>query len=381
MNSEKYQEHQVVDFDLHGLAGIRLIDPSKSDARAVKRQLGTLSNGLLDREPDIVIRFKKNLSLPHLTYLGRDENAFTTDGFFVLKSKKSSAKVKIPFESIGSHCEIECETGLPAVPYLIPIINLTLLKNDCIPLHASAFVYKGRGILVTGWSKGGKTEALLGFVSKGARYVGDEWVILTKNGRSMHGIPEPITLWDWQIEQLPSLAPRISASDYMVFKLVHVMRYIHSYLGKGKLKDSFPAKILNKAMPTLLHQLHVNIPPEKIMTDRSIQLNARPDIIFFIMSHNSPSIRIEPWGSEDIAKRMIHSLQYEQRRFISCYEAFKFAFPDLKNNFLERVPETQKILLQNALKGKAAYRVLHPYPVSLEALYRHMKPFCEGKIK
>jgi hypothetical protein len=369
---------EVVDFDIHGLVGIRLLNPSRSDVNTIKRQLGPLTNGSLNREPDIIVRFKKNLPLRKLTYLGLDEVGYTPDGFFVLKSKKVGAKVRIPFESIGDRCEIECETGLRDIPHLITILNLTLCTKDCIPLHASAFIYKDKGILVTGWSKGGKTEALLGFVNQGAKYVGDEWVILAKDGRSMYGIPEPITLWDWQIKQLPFIYPLLNFSDRLIFRVIHFIGNMHSYLGSGKFKNTFPVKILTKAMPTLRQQLHVNFPPEKILESSCIQLNAEPNIIFFIMSHSDPSIYVEPWNSEDIARRMLHSVRYEQLRFFRHYQAFKFAFPDLQNHFLERVHDIQKTLLLHALNSKEAYRVLHPYPVSLESLYHHMKPFCEG---
>jgi hypothetical protein len=378
MNKTEDSTAKVIDYDIHGLVGIRLINPSASDARGVKKQLGSFNITTLNREPDIIIRFEKHLPLPKLTYLGLNEIGYTPDGFFILQSKKARAKVRIPFETIGNQCEILCETGLRAVPHLITFVNLTLLRKDCIPLHASAFVYKDKGVLVTGWSKGGKTEALLGFVNQGARYTGDEWVILTKDGRRMYGLPEPITMWDWQIEQLPSVRPFLDFSDLFMFKAINIIGWMHKHVRNGKFNNSFSVRMLDKAMPVLNRQLHVNLPPEKILTDGSIQLNAKPNKVFFIMSHRNPSISVEPWEPEDIARRMLYSVQFEQIPFFGHYQAFKFAFPDLQNDFLEKVPDIQKYLLQQALKGKEAYKVLHPYPVSLEALYRHMHPFCES---
>ena len=37
-------------------------------------------------------------------------------------------------------------TGLPAVPLLIPIVNLTALANGALPMHASAFTHDGVGV-------------------------------------------------------------------------------------------------------------------------------------------------------------------------------------------------------------------------------------------
>ena len=81
-----------IDFDLHGLIGIRLVNPSDADTRAVKKQLGAVQAAPLDREPDIIIRFERYLPLPELKYLGRDQAGFTDDGYFILISIKSKAK-------------------------------------------------------------------------------------------------------------------------------------------------------------------------------------------------------------------------------------------------------------------------------------------------
>ena len=105
---------------------------------------------------------------------------------------------------------------MPAVPHLLAIINLTALTKGVLPLHATAFstasAAGSMGVLVAGWSKGGKTETLLACMSEGARYVGDEWVFLTPDGR-MHGLPEPIRLWSWQLEQMPALLGARPARD------------------------------------------------------------------------------------------------------------------------------------------------------------------------
>src|SRR5436305_6878263 len=90
-----------VDYDLHGLAGIRLLNPSPGDAAAVTRQLGPIQAPLA-REPDIVVRFVDRLpTTSRVRYLGVDEAGFTDDAFLVLRSKhKARARVQIAFEQI-----------------------------------------------------------------------------------------------------------------------------------------------------------------------------------------------------------------------------------------------------------------------------------------
>jgi hypothetical protein len=365
-----------VDFDLHGLIGIRLVTPSEADIQAVKKQLGSLRVAPLDREPDITIRFEEYLLLPELKYLGRDQAGFTNDGFFILHSKKSKAKARIPFETIGSQCEIVCETGLRAVPLLIAILNLTLLNKGCIALHASAFVYGATGVLVTGWAKSGKTEALLAFAAHGARYVGDEWVILTKDGETMYGLPEPMTVWDWHIDQLPRIRDQLTITKSLAFKAIHLAGRLQNYFGNGRMKNTLPMRLMADVMPALNRQLFIKVPVEQLFAKDAIELISKPEKLFLIMSQEQPGIAVEAWSSEDIARRMLESIYYEQVPFFEYFNAFKFAFPEARNDFLENVRMLQSDILTSALRNKEAYRVLHPYPFSFEDLYREMAPYC-----
>src|SRR5207247_1046267 len=102
------------------------------------------------------------------------------------------ARARVDFRQIGGRCEIVSQSGLGPVPLLIGIVTVTALGKSFVPLHGSAFVHNATGIIVTGWAKGGKTEALLAFAEHGARYVGDEWILLSSDGRKVYGVPEHI---------------------------------------------------------------------------------------------------------------------------------------------------------------------------------------------
>lgn len=195
---------QQIYYDLHGLVGLRLVNASAHDAAAVARQLGPMQKPL-DREPDVVVRFVQQLPTPHLRCIGKDKGGFTDQGYFVLRHHKQRVKIRIPFEQIGNRCEILCESGADSVPLLMHILNLTLLRKDCVAVHASAFIYQGTGVLVSGWADGGKTTALLAFVSQGADYVGDEWIWLRGDGQAMYGLPRNLSLSAWHLKQLPQL--------------------------------------------------------------------------------------------------------------------------------------------------------------------------------
>jgi len=375
-DDEDMPNREKVDYDVHGLVGIRLLDPAPSDRAAVANQLGPLEKPLL-REPDITVRFVPSLSLRNLRYVTLSENGFTDDGFVVLRSKKQPAKVLMKFEQLGHTCEMICESGLRAIPLLLAILNLTLLRKNYISLHASAFTYRGKGILVTGWAKGGKTEALLSFFLNGATYVGDEWIVLSDDGEKMYGIPEKMRLWDWHLEYLPQIQCQVKYDQRLLFATIHWLDRLQMKLSKGRLRQVFPMPWWREAMPALKRQLNVTITPQVIFGSKFGSLVAKPEKVFLMMNHEAPHTYVEPTDPCEIARRMVASIQYEQQPLVEQYLAYRFAYPHTCNSLIEEMHELQYTTLSRALKGKTAYTVWHPYPVAIPELYRAMQPFCE----
>ena len=345
----------MTEYDLHGVVGIRLEGAGDADVRAVDRQLGPI-RASLDRDPDLRIRFVDRGTTPATTLVGGSSGA-TLDDFVVLRGKhKAAVRVALPIDRIGTGpVLIEVERGAPAVPYLIAIVNLIALANGALPLHASAFVHEGAGVLVTGWSKGGKTEALLAFVSQGATYVGDEWVYLLPDGRHMAGIPEPIRVWDWELAQLPTLRRRIPRST---LARVGVVGMLAAIVPGGRLRDAVD------------RQRAVDVPPARLFGVAASHEPVRIDHVCFVGTHRDPRITSRPIEPEEVASRMTWSLRYEQLPMWSLYHEYRYLFPDRRSDLLERAPEIQEARLTSFLTSRRPFEVLHPYPVDLADL-RH----------
>lgn len=373
------QQTTQVDFNLHNLVYIRLYDASPSDVKAVARQLGPIQASFAG-EPDITIRFVERLSQNSgLRYLGMDEAAFDDEDFYVLRTKhKARTKVRIPFAEIGQPCTLVCETGLPAVPLLIPIINLTALAKGVVPLHASAFIYNQLGALVTGWSKGGKTETLLAFMQQGASYIGDEWIYISADGKTISGIPEPIRLWDWHLQQLPRYAELVGRGNRARLSLVKAATAADDQMPRTVKRHFLPAKMLDRAAPLLRRQLCVDVQPGKLFGSSYIKSSGSLDRVFLTGSDDTDRISVEPISAEEIARRMVFSLQYERLPFYSYYMMFRFAFPDQSNPLIETAETVQRDLLTNLLKDKQTFIVRHPYPFSIADLYAAMKPYMSA---
>ena len=57
------------------------------------------------------------------------------------------------------------------------------------------------------------------------------------------------------------------------------------------------------------------------------------------------------------------------------YFAFQFAFPERRNRMLDGLAEQHARMLRDALHGKEAWTVSHPYPTDLGKLFDALAPF------
>jgi hypothetical protein len=370
-----------VDYDVHGLVGIRLHNPSAKDAAMVARQLG-LSPTSFSREPDILIRFVDQLPAPAQMRLLDLENAgYGDDAFLILRAKtkdRKQAKVQIAFDQISEQCVIVCERGITLVPLLVPILNLTMLTKGIIPLHASAFTIDGTGVLVTGWAKGGKTETLLAFGANGAHYLGDEWIYLSPDGSQMYGMPLPIRMLEWLLQELPQYQALLDPKERLRLWAVRgLVASLDWTLSSSMRHIPLMAGTVERVKPLFKHQLYTTMSPRKLFGERMGPLSGSLDKIIFVTSHASSQVTVAPVDPQEIAQRMLFSLEYERQHLMADYLKFRFAFPERQSLLIEQATAVERELLPRALAGKEAYTVYHPYPVSLPALYDAIRPLCQ----
>jgi len=354
----------TLDFDLHGFARIRVKGASADDVAVVRRQLGlppTAPSG----EPDIVVRFADSVAPGPLTYVGLHDSGYDKEHFVVLRGNGGHpARMVLPFESIGTGPELVCQRGVASVPHLLAILNLTLLGKRILPLHASAFTIDGCGVLVTGWSKGGKTEALLAAASRGAHYGGDEWVFLAPAG-TMWGLPERIRLWGWHLDQLPALRSDRSRSER------RRMRAWRSFATAAQVASTTPAPgagLARKAAPVLERQAYVHVAPAGLVGEAKVDLSGRLDALVLVVSSSAETITTTRVSASEVGRRMLASLSEERAPRLAHYREYRFAFPGRRCLALERAAHDEARLLESLMGGRPAAVVQHPYPCDIAAL-------------
>jgi len=369
--------HEALDYDVSGVVRIRVTGGAAADIALTTRLFGAPQPAA--GQPDLTVRFAAELKAVGLRYLGLNSAAFTDDDFYLLGPKSGRIDARIPFATLGHPSEIECRSGLGFVPLLFDAISLTCMRKGFVALHGSAFVHDGAGILVVGWEKGGKTETLLAFANHGAHYVGDEIVMLSADGRTMFGIPVPISIWDWNFDQIPTLLPPLSPRKRLLLGVVRGLVAAREWHHGGREARTIVTRALDALIKPLREKLRMWVLPTRLFTGRICRGVARVDKVILSVSHDQADVTVAPCDPLEVARRMRASNERERTRLLDLYRAFRFAFPDRRNELLDSIDERQGALLRQALTGKQAFLVRHPYPVPFEPLYQQITSLCGAR--
>ena len=355
------------DYDLPGVVGVRVLDAGASELEAIDRQLGPLGS-TLNHEPDLTLRFVDRIQPKGtLRTLGKDDAGFDDESFYILRGAfKSRVMVEIPFAELGQPCEVRIEKGLSAVPLLVALINFQALQHGVLPLHSSAFELDGTCTLVTGWSKGGKTEALLASMAHGANYVGDEWVYVHPDTKRLCGLPQPIRVWKWHLDSLPAVQSSVRFKERARVSVLHSL----SRGVEGSRRVSPVGRSFLRRLSWLLgKQTHIDLAPHQLFGADACRLEGRLDRLVFVCCHESPEIR---WQREDpaqIAERMLASQVTEAQPLLQAYQLFRHAFPGAVNPRIEKLEQRQRELLEESFHSVPSFGIYHPYRMDLRELH------------
>lgn len=343
----------VTDFDLHGRVLLRLVNAPPPVCTAVTAETGLPPTHLPERTPGIIVDFVDDLPLAQpIRRIGRTAG-FSGDLF--LLGPASGRLTAIALDRLDDESiRLTCERGVVYIPHLVSLINLAMLRSGVLPLHASAVVVDGRGIVITGWSKGGKTEAVLGIMAAGGTFVADEWCYLDPGERRVLGLRHTIRVWDWQLRQFPALRRTLTAKQRARLTASGWLARAETF--RGALE------------PTL----GTYAAPEQLFAPDRLADRAGLDELVFVEAWDSPDIRTGAADPAQVAARMRASLRAERADLAADVEKFAHAFPDRPATTLDRAATDEAGLLDAAFAGLPTRVVSHPYPADLRALAREI---------
>lgn len=361
-----------MDLSLHDTVGIRLVGATAAQVAAVRTDTG-LPEGRGTDAPDIEIRYVDRLPVRAPMRLLGLRYAFCDDGFVVRPGGRAGdggegARTLVPLADAGSPIIMVCERGVRAVPLLLDMVHLAALGGDLLPLHAGAVSRDGSGTVVTGWSKGGKTELVASLVRRGASFVADEWTYLPRDGRTALGSAHPVRLWDWQLRQMPEVLDGLGRSRRARLAVGRSVLAASDRVS-SRAGGSAPAKVLRALRPVVDDQAGgVYVDPAAL--GGPVLNSTSFDTLLLAESRTGPETTVAPIDPQEVAARMAASLELERSDLLAAWTTYRFAFPGATNPRLEGAGERERALLSAAFEGKPAYLVSHPYPVDLDRLAR-----------
>ena len=360
-----------LDVDLAGLLRLRLVDPSETDVASVTRHLGAKAATTIESAtpPDLTIRFVDRLSerYERARRVGPGDVRWLDSELAVARgSGRSERWAILPFDQIGGSCEILAERGIPSVPFLTSVINLTLVARGVLPLHASAFVANGIGIAAAGWSQSGKTEAMLGFMARDARLVADEWTYVHPD-REMVGLRTPVRLEPWHLAQRPDLLDRLDRAERRRLARLGVVRRTRGLAQRsvGRLPGG---RVVTRGLSIILSGDHADVHPDALFGPDRRATDARLEVVFWMVPGFGTGIEVTDADATDVVARMAVAHLHHRRTLLDAYWRFRYAFPDRRNPLIDDVESRERELLSAILSGCRVFRVDHPKPVDLERL-------------
>ena len=372
---------RTVDWDVCGIVGVRVVDADPADVAAVARQLGAASARPLDRAPDVVVRFVDRIGTRGTVRRLGDGRSGVADGTYVLlgPGRDGHPVARVPFASLGGAFEMECERGLRGgVPLLVPIVNVTALDRGWVPLHASAFVYGGVGVLTAGRAHGGKTATLLAFMARGASYVGDDWVYLGGDGASMRGLDQEVGVRGSYLRQLPELRARLEraqpAATRARTRALELLQRAERAVPVSHGAATTTVGLRHRVRAAIEWRLSAHVAADALFGAAACAGTGRLDVVLLADVHDAPDVRVRAADAGEAAGELARGLEHEWGELLMHYRAFRSAFPGESSPVLEERERRRDAILSRALAGRAAWVVSHPSPASLAGLHDALAP-------
>lgn len=353
---------QQIDFVIAGRLRVRLHDPGPKDLAAVSRQLGSEPTSAADSAV-VEIFYTSDVSAGAGWLVGLDAG-MDAIGFYALDATPQRSKTHIDLTADRLTLRRPRDSG--KVPLLMQAVVQAAPACGLVPVHGTGLIWQGEGVLVVGWAKGGKTEVLLPFMEHGATYVGDEWMLLEPETKTMFGIHEPIRVWDWHLDDLPNAKQRLEASKQRRLRLLHRIENSINWMSKQRVPLQNEWARLGAVIG---RQRFVHVDSHEFWSGR-VMAQSQIDRLVLVVSSSDPTVTSEEAHGAEIAARMAFSNAFEKRPFDDMLLAMGFADPTPTTEFASVAHEREA--LESAFAGLPAMILSHPYPAPTEQLFEHL---------
>lgn len=297
--------------------------------------------------PDITVSFRPE-SISPSSYSVKDSVSYDSKGPFLFD--KNFRLCRIDLAQIGNKnlsvvCDPEFNPHFFAI-ILEALVQVYLFSFESFFCHASAFEYEGKVILCPAWRNSGKTDLMLSFMSEGARYIADDWVVINKQGE-IEGYPKRINLFPYNFHHFPQLLSKVEEG----MRLFADRSFLNSESDR-----------------------RARISPEQLFPDAIVDSPRKVDYTVYLKKGLPKETQgIQPLSRETLAEVIYESALFEQNFFYTLYLLYQ-AEKGYEVPALEKMGVELPILIQQTVDklGKTQTLVQNEKP-SFQDTSQHIK--------
>lgn len=362
--------------DIEGALRIRLVDAPESAIRDLAWRLpgAPASDRAL---PTLEVRFVDELpGTDPAAPIGRHGHA-VAEGALVIGTGPRADRPRslLRFDAIPPSQRDDglpaliCERAVGRVPHLVSLANVALLGLGVLPLHASAVASGGSGIVMAGWRRSGKTEAMLALASAGAALVADEWTYV-RGDRSIAGLPGPIHL---SLDIVEALGLPRSATGSLAgprgARAVAKLLARPSGSASGRV-----GRLIARTTAFLGERAAVDLAPDRILGGRGVRGADRDagvtpiSIVVLLQPTLAREPRIRDLAASDVVARMVAAHVHHRLDLLDLYWLSRYSAPGVEHPVLDDLAGHEQQALARVLDGVPCIALEHPIPFDLCAI-------------
>lgn len=194
----------------------------------------------------------------------------------------------------------------------------------------------------------------------------------------MYGLPTPMQVPDSYLSVLPEYRARLEVRTQRRMRMIRSLQRMERWVPARSSETSIATRARARVRARLAAGLTARVSPHRLFGTAAHLGAGAPDIVFFARSMESDGVVVKPIRHADLVRRLVPLLEYEWSEFDRYYALFRAAFPNTRNELIEKKTRNLESGLQAALKDKRTYEVCCRSPVPIREVFRVVEPLISS---
>jgi len=364
-------------FNIHDkiLLALRGADQSYEDY--FKKRLGYfLIKDKITTIPTITVNFVNAIRYKgRIKYIG---NNMPYDSSYFYYTDKGG--YKLGFDIKSNRIAITCQRGINRLDCFYIVENMLrdlITKSGAVFLHASGVTYKNAAVIFPAWGGTGKTNILIQFLFADASFLGDDMVVIDKDG-NVYPYPKPLNLLYYNFDEYKDfLLDKASLKTKIIYRHLNAMRKIDSVLQKRLKNDNLLIKIDRFFLKRVADRCNEHIELNEIFPDAKIARSTHLQFVLFLTRTAGKVFIIKKIKPDLLAKKMTICSKWERDYLSDLSLPYLFAYPEKERIIREMMGGEREIIKDCFGKVKGVYSVEAGLDLSPVDIYFKLTRFID----